>query len=211
MPTPLERSGDFSQTLNPLGRPVQFFDPRDGTPFFGNAIPQSRISAQAKALLNFYPLPNLNGSARYNFQIPIVSAMHQDSLQSRLNKTISRKNQLSGSFGYQSARTDSPNVFGFLDTGDTAGINAAANWRYTFSPRLFGNLGYQFSRLSARAMPYFANRENVSGEAGIQGNNQDAVNWGPPALNFAGGIATLSDGRPSSTHNQTSAVSYAML
>ncbi len=190
---------------------MQIFDPRDGTPFFGNAIPQSRISAQAKALLNFYPMPNLNGSARYNFQIPIVSAMHQDSLQTRLNKTIGRKNQLSGSFGYQSTRTDNPNVFEFLDTGDTAGINAAVNWRYTFSPRLFGNLGYQFSRLSARATPYFANRENVSGAAGIQGNNQDPVNWGPPALNFAGGIATLSDARPSSTHNQTSALSYAML
>jgi hypothetical protein len=212
MPTPLERMGDFSQTLNPLGKPVQIFDPNNGgAPFIGNAIPQSLISNQAKALLNFYPLPNLNGSARYNFQIPIVSAMHQDALQSRLNKTIGRKNQLSGSFGYQSTRTDNPNVFGFLDTGSTAGINAAANWRHTFSPRLFGNLGYTFSRLSARATPYFANRQNVSGEAGINGNNQEPANWGPPALNFAGGIAVLSDGRPSSTHNQTSALSYAML
>jgi len=211
MPTQLERNGDFSQTLNPLGRPVQIFDPNNGAPFIGNAVPQNRISSQAKALLSLYPLPNLDGNARFNFQIPIVSAMHQDSLQTRLNKTIGRKNQLSGSFGYQSTRTDSPNVFGFLDTGDTAGINAAVNWRYTFSPRLFGNLGYQFSRLSARAAPYFANRQNISGDAGIQGNNQEPVNWGPPGLNFSGGIATLSDGRPSSTHNQTSAVSYAML
>ncbi|HEY6392832.1 MAG TPA: TonB-dependent receptor [Bryobacteraceae bacterium] len=211
MPTLLERNGDFSQTLNPLGKPVQIFDPNNGTPFIGNAIPQGRMSSQAKELLNFYPLPNLDGSARYNFQIPIVSALHQDALQTRLNKTIGRKNQVSGSFGYQSTRTDGPNVFGFLDTGDTAGINAAANWRHTFSPRLFGNLGFQFSRLSALATPYFANRANVSGDAGIKGNNQDPVNWGPPALNFAGGIAALSDGRPSSTHNQTSGVSYAIL
>ncbi len=211
MPTLPERNGDFSQTLNPLGKPVQIFDPSNGTPFIGNAIPQSRISTQAKALLNLFPLPNLDGSARYNFQIPLVSALHQDSLQTRLNKTIGRKNQLSGSFGYQSTRTDGPNIFGFLDTGDTAGINAAVNWRYTFNPRLFGNLGYQFSRLSARTVPYFANRQNVSGDAGIQGNNQEPVNWGPPGLNFAGGIAALSDARPSSTHNQTGSLSYAML
>jgi len=211
MPTLLERNGDFSQTLNPLGKPVQIFNPDNGTPFTGNAIPQSRISPQAKALLNFYPLPNVDGSARYNFQIPIVSALHQDSLQTRLNKTIGRQNQLSGSFGYQSTRTDDPNVFGFLDTGDTAGINAAANWRHTFNPRLFGNLGFQFSRLSARATPFFANRENISGDAGIKGNNQDPVNWGPPALTFGGGIAALSDASPSFTHNQTSGVSYAML
>jgi len=53
MPTPLERIGDFSQTLNPLGKPVQIFDPNNsGAPFIGNAIPESRLSAQAKALLN---------------------------------------------------------------------------------------------------------------------------------------------------------------
>jgi trimeric autotransporter adhesin len=211
MPTLLERNGDFSQTLNQLGKPVQIFDPNNGAPFTGNAIPQSRISLQAKALLNLYPLPNADGNSRYNFQIPIVGALHQDALQTRLNKTIGRKNQLSGSFGYQGTRTDGPNIFGFLDTGQTAEINAAANWRYTFNPRLFGNLGYQFSRLSARTVPYFANRENVSGKAGISGNNQEAVNWGPPDLNFSGGVAALTDARPLSTHNQTSAVSYSML
>jgi hypothetical protein len=189
MPTLAERNGDLSQ----------------------GQIPQSRISPQARTLLRFYPLPNFDGGARYNYQTALVGATHQDNLQSRANKSIGKHDQISGTFSYQSTRNDDPNLFGFLDTGDVRGINATVNWRHSFSPTLHLTLGYQFSRLSMRTTPYFANRENVSGEAGISGNNQEPLNWGPPSLNFAGGIAGLSDARQSLTHNQTSGVSLGMM
>jgi hypothetical protein len=210
MPALAERNGDFSQVPNPLGRPAQIFDPTTGSQFPGNLVPQNRISPQAKALLNLYPLPNFAGSGRYNYQVPVVGATHQDALQSRANKILNRKDQLSGSFAYQSTRTDNPNLFGFLDTADSAGLNAGINWRHNFTSRLLENLGYQYSRSAARVTPFFANRRNVSGEAGISGNNQEPVNWGPPALVFSGGVAALSDGRPSFNRNQTSALSDAM-
>jgi len=73
MPTPAERTGDFSQSVTPQGNPVQLIDPTTGLPLPSNQIPFDRISAQAKALLKFYPLPNLDGQARYNFQIPLAS------------------------------------------------------------------------------------------------------------------------------------------
>jgi len=68
-------------------------------------------------------------------------------------------------------------------------------------------VGYQFSSLSSRTTPHFAERRNVSGEAGITGNNQEPVNWGPPNLNFSSGIAALADAQNSLTRNQTSGVS----
>jgi hypothetical protein len=49
MPTLLERSGDFSQSLDPSGRPLQVFDPFTGRPFEGGIVPSSRISPQAGA------------------------------------------------------------------------------------------------------------------------------------------------------------------
>jgi trimeric autotransporter adhesin len=73
------------------------------------------------------------------------------------------------------------------------------------------DLGYQFSRFAPRTTPYFENRQNVSGEAGISGNNQDPRNWGPPSLTFSSGVAGLSDSQSSSDRNQTSGVSYSML
>ncbi len=196
MPTADQRSGIFSTTI---------LDPTTGLPFAGNLIPNNRISSQAKALLNLYPLPNFTGSSRYNYQIPTVGATHQDNLQSRANKTIGRRNQVSGGFAYQSTRTDSPSVFGFLDNSKSLGINSNLNWRHHFTGRLYSSTTLQFSRLSSQATPFFANLQNVSGKAGILGNNQDPVNWGPPTLTFASGIAALTDGIFSSIRNQTSA------
>jgi outer membrane receptor protein involved in Fe transport len=204
MPDALMRNGEFTT-------PVPILDPTAGVPFPGNQIPQSSISPQARALLNLYPQPNFNGGTSYNYQIPIVDIVHQDALQSRLNKTFNNKNQLYGNLAFQSLRTDSPNLFGFLDTTDTTGIDASINWQHTLRPHLYGNLGYEFSRLAVRTTAFFENRSNVSGEAGISGNGQDAMNWGPPSLVFASGIAPLSDAQASFNRNQTSALSYSML
>jgi len=210
MPTAAERHGDFSQSVNAPGRPVEIIDPATGLPFPGNVIPGDRISPQARTLLALFPLPNFQGSGRYNYQIPIVGAAHQDSLQTRLSKTLTRNNQLSGTFDLQSIRGDSPNLFGFLDKTSSTGLNAGVNWRHLFTMRRLFNVAYQYSRLATRTIPFFQNRRNVSGEAGIPGNNQEPVNWGPPELVFAGGITTLSDGRPSFNRNQTNALTYSM-
>ncbi|MGH9663523.1 MAG: TonB-dependent receptor, partial [Bryobacteraceae bacterium] len=140
-----------------------------------------------------------------------MSAVHRDALQSRLTKTLGQRDQLFGGFAFQSARTDTPNLFDFLDTTGTLGIVAHANWSHRFGQRLFLNLGYEFSRFAARTTPYFENRENVSGAAGITGNNQDPRNWGPPSLMFASGVAGLSDAQSSFDRNQTGGVSSSAL
>jgi hypothetical protein len=206
MPTAAEREGIFSRTLNGLGRPVEVFDPATGLQFPGNVVPANRISPQARALLALYPLPNYDGNSRYNYQVAAVGATHQDNFQLRLNKTVKRNHQVSGSFEYQSVRADNPNLFGFLDKTDATGLNASINWRRTFSMRLLFNLGYQYSRLATRITPFFQHRRNISGEAGIMGNNQEPENWGPPDLIFSGGISALSDAQSSFNRNQTHAL-----
>ena len=200
MPSAAERNGDLSQAAT-------IFDPTTGSPFPGNVIPLSRISPQAKALLSYYPLPNFDPTARYNYQIPIVGVSDQDNLQTRLNKTLNSKNQVYGSFAYQRTAAQNPNLFAFRDATDSSGVNTSVNWSHRFNQRTFGNLRYDFSRLSTRLTPYFANRTNVSGEAGITGNNQDPLSWGPPSLSFSS-IAGLSDGQQSFTRNQTNALSF---
>jgi hypothetical protein len=205
VPAEAQRTGDFSSLASPV------YDPTTGAPFQGNIIPLSRISPQARALLNYYPLPNLAGSSLYNFQLPIVGETHQDSMQSRLNKNIGNKNQLYGGFAFQRTAADSPNEFGFLDKTSTLGITTNANWSHRFTPRMFGHFQVQYSRYSTGLTPNFASQVNVSGNAGIEGNLQNPANWGPPTLNFSSGIASLTDGISASNHNQTAAVGYDSL
>jgi hypothetical protein len=68
VPTAAERSGDFSQTLNPDGSLQVIYDPfsthPDGNggftrdPFPGNIIPSNLLNSTGTQLANLYPLPN---------------------------------------------------------------------------------------------------------------------------------------------------------
>lgn len=76
VPTPLERQGDFSQSLASTGQQIRIFDPfttrvnpaggfiRD--PFPGNAIPSSRFDPVAVNVLKYYPEPNSPGVTNTN-------------------------------------------------------------------------------------------------------------------------------------------------
>lgn len=205
MPLAAQRAGDFSQSR------ALIYDPTTGAPFDGNVIPASRISNQAKALLNFYPLPDFASGGAYNYQAPFASVVQQNNLQARFNKSITTKDQFFGNFGYQGVGMTTPNVFDFTDKSSSLGLNVILNLQHRFTPRTFGTLQVQFSRFSTRTTTYFENRQNVSGLAGITGNNQDPVNWGPPSLSFASGIYPLSDGVPAFNRSQTTGVSYSTM
>ena len=78
-----------------------------------------------------------------------------------------------------------------------------------FTPRMFGTVTFQYSRQSNQTIPFFENKQNVSGDAGITGNNQQPANYGPPNLSFSSGINGLSDANSAFTRNQTVALADA--
>jgi hypothetical protein len=200
VPTDAERSGDLSGLVNPLGQPLIVYDPATGAPFPGNMVP---VSSQAAALLRLYPLSNIPGGSLYNYQVPVLNSSHEDALLSRLDKTLGHRDELYGGFNFQSTRAGSTSLFGFVDTTDTLGINTNINWSHRFNHQLFTYFTYRFSRLRTRIVPYFENRQNISGDAGILGNDQDPTNWGPPALTFSSGITPLIDENSAFNRNRT--------
>ena len=204
MPTALERNGDFSQTVDALGRAVQVNDPATGSPFPGNTIPRERISPEAAALLGYYPRPTVDSPQGLNYQAPILSAIRQDSVQSRVTQVINQRNQIFGTGAYQRSTTSATTLFRFNDVTESSATDIAVNWNRRVSQFLQLRTRYQFTRQSSTVTPHFANVTNVSGEAGITGNNQDPINWGPPALAFST-MAGLSDALPRDTDSLTHA------
>jgi trimeric autotransporter adhesin len=202
MPTLAERLGNFS--ASPAG-PI---DPTTGAPFSGGVIPQDRISPQASALAALYPLPNSSGG-RYNYQIPIVGVTHGDNIQATVtNIRIGRKDTLAGNGTFQSTRSDNPDLFGFSDASRNKSVSAGVNLVHRFTPRISATVRYTFNRSASQHLPYFANRLDVSGDAGITGNDRDPRNWGPPSLSFAGGIARLSSGSYAFDRNLAHTAAY---
>jgi trimeric autotransporter adhesin len=203
MPTVLERAGDFSQTRDARGRGVQIVDPSTGLPFPGGVIPRDRISPQAAALLGYYPMPNVDGIDGYNYQTPLLTATKQDGVQTRFTQPPFGRNQFYGNFAYQRVEAATTNAFGFADANGVSGVDTAINWSRQVSQFFSFRIRYQYLRTATDVTPYFANRRNVSGDAGITGNNQDPVNWGPPNLLFSSGVESLTEVQYASNTNQT--------
>lgn len=203
VPTLAERNGDLA------GSQGQIIDPIADIPFVANRIPEDRISPQAKSLLNLIPLPNFTGNPHYNYQVPLVSSSRADQAFVNVGRQLGRKNQLSGAFSLQSARSETPTIFGFPSTSRSLGSSLSVSLERNFTHRLGSTFGFRFSRQSSQTSSFFGARENVSGVAGIMGNNQEPVNWGPPALTFFSGITSLSDATPSSNSSQAVATSHS--
>ena len=223
MPTQDERNGNLSSLTQTIYAPAIGLSAAclgagvtPGTAFAGNMIPGACMSTAAEqtlqnpnGLLSLYPLPNITSSPQGNYQLALVSDTHSDSVNSYVYKTVGPKNkdQISGSFAASSTRNSNGTLLGFVDASNSLGINSSISWSHTFNAHLRANIGYQFSRQSNRSTPYWQNRANISGLAGVTGNDQDAADYGPPSLNFTSGIAGLSDANSSFTRNETNATS----
>ena len=209
MPTALERSGDFSQTLA-QGASTTIYDPASGAPFPGNKIPTSRISSTAAALLKYYPSPNLADISR-NYQTSYTGSDNSYHLNSRVsNIKPTSKDRLHGGMGYQGGDSATSNLFQFSDSGSSRAMNASLGWSRNITTRLTNTVQYSFSRNRRLSTPYFADRENVAAALGIAGTSQSAMNWGPPNLNFTN-YAGLTDGNASLNRTQTSSIGDSLL
>jgi hypothetical protein len=208
VPTALEKTGDFSQSIGAQG-PVTIFDPLSGSAFPGNAIPANRLDPTSLALLRYYPNPNAPGY-KQNYQVPLTTVGNSDNLNSRLNQTIGKKDRLSGGVGYMGSNSTTPNIFNFVDTGTARNISANVAWSHNFTAKVINNLRYNFSRSRNLTSPFFANRDNIAADLGITGTSQAPLNWGPPTLSFTN-YAGLSDNPASLKRNQTSGVGDSLI
>jgi trimeric autotransporter adhesin len=209
MPGALERIGDFSQTLVG-GVPVTIYDPSTNAPFPGNRIPTSRLNTTSLRLLDYFPDPNLPFAAR-NYQTSWTGDNDSHNLNARImNVRLGSKDRLNGSLGYQNSGSTIPNLFEFIDTGSGRGINTTLGWSRNITTRVTNNVQLAFSRMRQQATPYFANRQDVAGDLGIEGTSNNPMNWGPPSLLFTN-YANLTDGNFSLNRNQSTSIGDTLL
>jgi hypothetical protein len=131
VPTAKMRNGDFSDLLA-LGPQYQLYDPattrphpttagrfiRD--PFVGNIIPAHRISAVARAIMEYYPLPNQAGTAdgANNYTNPTAVAFETYyTATSRIDHNISDRHRIYGRFSWDFWEEEKDDRFDNVATG----------------------------------------------------------------------------------------------
>lgn len=164
MPTAAEKNGDFSALLA-LGSQYQLYDPwttvnlNNGrysrTPFVGNIIPQSRITAIAKNILkplpepNNAPSPTREGLNNYIYEAG-TSANKYSSFSTRIDHNFSEKDRLYGRFGY-SDRTLNGNGNDYCkgcSGGNSKGIAkvGALDYTHVFNALTVADIRYGYTR-----------------------------------------------------------------
>jgi len=129
VPTDLQRSGDFSQTLNPDGSLKQIFDPksvtpiRDSTgaivdytraPFAGNVIPQSAMDAIGQKVIGLYPSANTAGdpvTGLNNYTAKLVDQNPTWQFDTKIDYYITEKSRLFGRYSMRRSNDTTPDPF----------------------------------------------------------------------------------------------------
>jgi Carboxypeptidase regulatory-like domain/TonB-dependent Receptor Plug Domain len=148
MPTALERTGNFSQTVDTNGKLIPVNDPLNNkAPFPGNIVPANRLDPNGLALLKILPLPNFLNPAitgnTYNYQIQEVQDWPKRSQLFKIDYVISDRDRmwvrgkewLSTQQGYGVAAGAKPIGF-FAQCYCFSEEGLATGWTHVFSPRL---------------------------------------------------------------------------
>jgi hypothetical protein len=198
VPTLAERSGDFSGITSTI------FDPLTAAPFAGNIIPASRVNGASLGLLSYFPQPMYAGLTQ-NYQLVTSVPNNAQNVGFRLNAPLNNKDRLNTNIQVQERDPKTEQLFGFADTGSGQGVSASAGWSHSFAPRFNNSATVTFSRNTNVLTPYFAYKNNIEGDLGINGTLQTPFVYGPPTLSFTN-FGSLTDGTPSHTVGQTTNV-----
>ena len=153
VPTALERTGDFSQSVDNNRNRLIITDPTTGRPFPGNIIPQNRQYAPGVNLLNLYPLPNAVGTG-YNYTSQLSNRLPRREDLLRVDANITQKLRVFGHYignvfpqvlPYGSFVLG-PNL-GITNITDTRpGHSIAAGATYVISPTTTNELNWGFTK-----------------------------------------------------------------
>jgi hypothetical protein len=196
VPTAAERAGDFSQDFI-KGVLQKIYNPDTGNQFMGNVIPVSMFDTNkaVMGLLKFIPSANLPGTVN-NYEFVAAVPADTDNVSVRLNQNLGKNDRLALTEGFQRRKSDTAQLFGFLDPGTGLGDNTNLSWIHNVGSTALNTAQVTFNRNRTTQNSFFSYGTDVASELGIQGTSQEAINYGPPTLSFTN-YASLSDAIPS--------------
>src|SRR6266568_3920461 len=157
--TAIEKTGDFSKTLDKAGKPVLLRNPFTSTtpannlPFPGNIIPASLINPIGTKVLSYYPLPNRFAHGN-NLVATANNKNDWDSFVGKIDHRFSTSDSMALRFGKRFGRNNAPWTGSNLgifqnyvrDDRELGGID----YTHMFSPTLLAEFRFGVTRNASR-------------------------------------------------------------
>jgi trimeric autotransporter adhesin len=229
VPTAAERTGNFSG-LTANGVPVTIYDPTTGLPFPNNTILPNRISPQAKALLNYFPMQNLPGTTQ-NYQRITSTESNTTKIGFRYIRSFGSGSNSRGSspivglvrqylgqggtglrqnvnvnFNYSDTAADELNLFPSLGGSQQIHQYSLAVGYSLGKGRLTNSLTLNWNRTGTQLTNYFTNTSNVAAQIGLAGLPTDPRLFGLPNLTL-NQFTGMNEEEPNFQTNQTISLS----
>jgi hypothetical protein len=146
-------------------------------------------------------LPNLPGTVQ-NYEFVTVVPADTDNVSVRLNQNLGKNDRLALNESFQRRKSETAQLFGYLDPGSGLGDNTNLSWTHNFGSNALNVAQVTFNRNRTTQNSFFSYGTDVAAELGIQGTSQSPINYGPPTLNFTN-FASLTDALPSAAAVQS--------
>ena len=158
VPNELERTGDFSQTLDLNNRVIAINDPQTRQVYPGNKIPASLVDPNGRALLSVFPLPNFTNRAisagRYNYLYQTNLNTSQKLNTLKLDYNLHPRNSFAVTYthhtdsqtGAMGLATTSANWPQFTRTFISFGSVVSARDTHIFSPTFVNEFRFGYSQ-----------------------------------------------------------------
>jgi len=169
VPTVLERTGDFSRSLDTSGNLAVVSDPLTGKTFPLNRIPESRIDPIAQSASAYYPLPNRSDSSS-NYGTDRTSRARWQSLVLKVDEHPNAADTVS--FRLISRGNDTVSPYTGSDLGlfgsraKSQPTLAGLTYLHVFGPTLINELRTGFARTSSREYSQYGGQD-INRELGL--------------------------------------------
>src|SRR5580704_8345373 len=192
VPTQAERDGD----LNGFGTNL--------------VIPQTNISATAKALLNYYPLPNVSGQNGFNYENFQSTPARTDGADIRIDHAITSKQSAYARFSRKNITSNFANAFLPNDVDSIHNRSLLVSHTYTITPKLLNEFRFGFTNvITSVGFP-------ISGASALQQLDLQGVDISQhpttnafPTFNFSAGTGLTPIGRDKTGITQSKTMQFS--
>jgi Carboxypeptidase regulatory-like domain len=174
-----------------------------------SAIPTGSINPTAKALLSYYPLPNVTGQSNYNYENFQATPARTDGADLRIDHTINSKQSVYARFSRKNITEDYASPFLPDDSDSVHNRSLLVSHTWVLTPRLLNEFRFGFTNVST-SVGFPIEGADALSQLDLTGVNisQHPTTHAFPTFNFSAGTGFTPIGRDKTGVTQSKTIQF---